>query len=226
VSDPTQGYAVVLTALAASREYDASEFTRDNNDILRKLRSSLVEIKPAAYRGISRNPLSAYPELSTSEIDDLERRGVDVRSNERARALLRQVAVLLHEDDPMEPFLITSREDARRVHGLLDDPQDYEIVSLYRDLRLAEEAIFGFDIGYWGGDHFSLICDTAVAPRWHPPDPSDWTELGERLRALNQHMLFSSPADANAFLAYYRTKSWAETESEPGEFCIIGVGAC
>ena len=114
---------------------------------------------------------------------------------------------------------------AAQVRDLLDHPEDYEIVSVSRDVSASAYASFSFDVGYWGGDHFSLICDVAVAPRWHPPDPSDYAELADRLRGFNADVLFETRAEAQAFLDYYRTKSWAETEFEPGEFCVIELGA-
>jgi len=58
-------------------------------------------------------------------------------------------------------------------------------------------------------------------PRWHPPDPKDFQEVAGQLRSLNQHVLFDSQEHATQFLQYYKSRPWAESEDEPGEFCII-----
>jgi hypothetical protein len=78
--------------------------------------------------------------------------------------------------------------------------------------------LFGYDVGYWGGDHFLIVCDTVVAPQWHPPDPDDFFEVAERVRGLNEHLLFPNHGDALAFRSYYLSKEWAETEFGPGQF--------
>ncbi|MGE5294175.1 MAG: hypothetical protein ACM3VT_05050 [Solirubrobacterales bacterium] len=107
-----------------------------------------------------------------------------------------------------------------RIHGLLDQLSSWEIIHVQRDEFLVSDATLGFDIGYWSGDHFSLIADTIVTPMWHPPAPEDWGELLGQLSRLNEHLLFARPEDAAAFRAWYISRPWAETE---GEFCIIQV---
>jgi uncharacterized protein YfcZ (UPF0381/DUF406 family) len=47
--------------------------------------------------------------------------------------------------------------------------------------------------------------------------------LANQLRLVNEHVLFSSAADAEDFLEFYRSQSWAETESEPCEFATVRV---
>ena len=121
--------------------------------------------------------------------------------------------------------LLSTLDNAVYVHGLLDSPGEREVVSVRRlDFRQSE-ATLGYDVGYWGGDHYSLIADTLVAPTWHGPPDSAYAELAAVLSPLNSHLLFPTPADAAAFRSYYLTKEWAETETTEGEFCIIQVDA-
>src|SRR6185295_10537326 len=107
--------------------------------------------------------------------------------------------------------ILFSLQDAEEVWRLLEKPEDYEIVYVERTHFTSEYDELGYDVGYWGGDHFSLIADAAVMPRWHPPDEDDFLHLAERLRSLNEHALFATPAEAAAFRKYYKSRSWAET---------------
>jgi hypothetical protein len=98
-------------------------------------------------------------------------------------------------------------------------------VLLERDYALPQPGVLGYDVGYWSGDHFSLINDTLVAPLWHPPQPEDFQELAAHAHELNNHVLFPSASLAAKFRQWYLTKPWAETEYEPGEFCLIRVSS-
>jgi hypothetical protein len=40
--------------------------------------------------------------------------------------------------------------------------------------------LLGYDIGYWRGDHYSLISDSFVAPCWHPPAPDAFRTLAKQ----------------------------------------------
>lgn len=82
----------------------------------------------------------------------------------------------------------------------------------------------GFDTGHWGGgEHFSVIADTIVTPKWHGPDPEDYKELASQLSRLNRNLLLDSVQDAGLFKAYCKSKEWAEIEDEAGEFFVIQV---
>ena len=119
--------------------------------------------------------------------------------------------------------LFPSLEDALAVYRLLEQPDAYEIVYVERAGLTTTAPTLGYDIGYWGDDHFSIICDVAVTPLWHPPSPSDFPEISRLLRTLNANLLFASLSDAHDYLNRYRQWSWAEEESEAGELAVIGV---
>lgn len=219
-------FALVKQPDRVLEEYARSDFAISNRDELARLRACLHRLDPSHYRGISRRPLTAFRDMSPAEIEDLERRGWDFRTNERALRLLRSLAIPSPLNDPSEEgFLLWTLADAERIRELLDRPGDYEIVRLLRDPMGLPASFLGFDVGYWGSDHFSLICDSAIMPRWHPPDREDYDELAANLDRLNQHALFDTLQDAHEFRLYYMSKAWAETENYEGQFCIIGVGA-
>jgi hypothetical protein len=169
-------------------------------------------------------PLEAMPPLESRERRNLERRGIDLRTNEAARATLAELGVPADDDEPDDRSFLPSQAVAQSVFDLLETPDDYEVVALSRQANDIPKNLLGYDVGYWGGDFFSLICDTIVAPRWHPPDPSDFEEVAERLRGLNNHLLFTGHDDALAFRKYYMSKDWAEQELQADQFRIIAVG--
>ena len=82
--------------------------------------------------------------------------------------------------------------------------------------------LLGYDVMWYWGHYMSIISDTLVRPFWHPPDPSDLSELAAHARSLNEHVLFPAPEEAERFIAYYRTRPWAEAES-PAGFCVVQV---
>ncbi|MDJ0976670.1 MAG: hypothetical protein QNJ98_19595, partial [Planctomycetota bacterium] len=120
--------------------------------------------------------------------------------------------------------LLPSFELAAQVHALVDDPLGFEIVRLSRFDPKRNRATLGFDVGYWGGD-FSLICDTLIAPKWHPAPEEDYEALRVQTRRLNRHVLFDSEEAGWAFRHWYVQQPWAETEFEPGEIQVVRVDA-
>jgi hypothetical protein len=37
----------------------------------------------------------------------------------------------------------------------------------------SNDNILGYDVGYWAGDHYSIIADTIITPTWHGPPEKD-----------------------------------------------------
>lgn len=216
-----QGYLIVKEPRSNLECYESSCAHTGNEGILRRLRSTFACFAPEKYRGISRSPLEGDSWDDPAQVKALEDAGIDMTSNREARARLDKS--IDESDDSYDICLIPRLEDALCIHELLDQPSQWEIVHVRRAELLANDATLGFDVGYWNGDHFSLIADTIVTPMWHPPDPKDWNELLDRLSGLNEHLLFTHPEHAAAFRTWYTSKPWAETEGEPGEFYIIQV---
>jgi hypothetical protein len=220
-----RGYALLRMSSLLLSDYDeANWLTQEGIQYLRDLRNAVSFVLPSRYRGISRDPLCPFPTLDTEIIKAFEETGGDMQSNQRARWRFREI---ICEDTPFEDYdedVLPNLAAAQEVYALLDDSDEYEIVIVAREPLESDIRLLGFDIGYWGGDHFSLICDSIIMPMWHPPDPADFDELAGKLRGLNEHVLFQTWREAESFRNYYMTKPWAETESVSGEFCIIQVG--
>jgi hypothetical protein len=218
----SQGYLIVKKPLVSLKRYESSCVAARNRDFLEQMRSAFARFPPEKYRGIARFPLDGCSWDDPAAVKALEDSGVDMRSNRNARARLDES--LDKSDDLDDICLVPHIEDALHIHGLLDQPDSWEIIQIRRDEFQTGPTTLGFDIGYWGGDHFSIIADTIVTPMWHPPIPEDFAELIRQFSGLNQHLLFSRPQDAEEFRAYYRSKTWAETEcGESDFFCIIQV---
>lgn len=212
-----QRYLIVLKQTVNIERFEHSDFVRGNQDLYLKLRQSFSRFDHKRYRGISREPLDGYLSADEGKPD-----GVKVNRDARSRLseIVSQTTPEYYDD-----CFIETIEDAESIYKMLDDQINWEIIGIRRDTFLNNPGTLGFDVGYWGGDHFSLIADTIVTPQWHPPDFEDSAELASQLSGLNEHLLFPTASAAAEFKAYYKSKSWAETEDKEGEFCIVQVNA-
>jgi hypothetical protein len=226
----TGGFMLVDKAEDFLVANDARIINRGGQEYLRSLRKALDFIDPKKYRGISREPLKPWSKID----DDRVKRGVkaliDLRRDEAARRKFLELngvdrydwGLYDHEDDH-NLELIQDLSIAEELQKLVDSPEDFEIIEIARGNFGTKHNFLGFDVGYWGQDHFSIICDSAIIPKWHSPDPEAFEELSRHLRCLNEHLLFSKPKDAENFRKYYRSQPWAEEEDPVGQFCIIQV---
>ena len=221
----TEGFLIVLQPAVSLALYAASDMARRSAQALQELREALADFPPERYRGISRHPLMAYPSLDSGIIRAFEETGCDMKSDATARRVFCEILGELDEDADaqIDEDLLPTLADARSVLSLVDTPRRWEIIRVSRGEDADVPTLLGFDIGYWGGDHFSLIADTIVAPCWHPPALDDLAELRQALVGLNENLLFRSRDEAERFREYYKSKPWAETEDSVGEFCIIRV---
>jgi hypothetical protein len=220
----TDGYMIALKPGRLLEQYFQRDAPPGRDDYLLQLRAAMPGIDPAKYRGISRSPLMAYPCLDQKGINELGAWGCDVRSNAKARFRFRQLIGGIDDsyNAGADEDLLPSQSDAKQVFDLLDESESWEIIRLSRGILDSTSTTLGFDIGYWGGDHFSLIADVIVIPRWHPPALDDFGGLKQALSALNANLLFDSTKAAEEYRVYYTSKLWAETVDE---FCLIRVDA-
>lgn len=217
----TSGYAIVRMPTSLVTAYDLSMRTHKASQLFQLLCEKLKPLPRSGYRGISRFPLKPLPSTDPKILRGFEETGCDVRTEQAAR---RRFLKILGDEIPESDFdedLLADYSAAREVFSLLESPDEYEIMQVAREPFCEAPDCLGFDIGYWGGDHYSIICDSAVRPLWHPPQPECFDELASELSMVNEHFLFRSAEDAVCFRSYYRTQNWAETEFRPGEFCII-----
>lgn len=160
---------------------------------------------------MSRLPLTPLPSLDMELNEAFALAGLDMETDSFPRRRFRE---LVPDDDAVLESvdqLIPTLETAQLIHAALEAPDDWEIVRISRS-RQATEATLGFDIGWWQDNFYSIVCDSAVFPVWHGPDPADFGPLGEWLSQLNEHLLFRSACEAEEFRGFYERRSWAERD--------------
>ncbi len=126
-------------------------------------------------------------------------------------------------DSPFDADLRAGPAEAEEIRRLTDEPPRYEVVRVTRGTATTSATTAGFDVGYWGGDHFSSLSDAMMMVRWHPCPVEDLHSLEPWSRRLNEHMLFPTRVDASDYRRWYLKQPWAEAETFPGEFQIIRV---
>jgi hypothetical protein len=215
-----RAYALMRHAVDLEREYWGSSVHDDLRPDLQLLRDALRHIRFAAYRGIGRYPFTEYPQHAPGM--EWAGRGEAPESESRARQAF---VCQLPPDDFRTPYprsFLAEAGQVQAIRALLVAPQLFEIVELCSGRDLPKQRL-GFDIGYWGGGNFSILCDAAIWPLWHPPVPEVFNELADVTRELNAHALFPTSESAHRYLEWYSRQAWAE--KEPSEFCVIAVSA-
>lgn len=227
----TKGFVLVRKPDRFVDAYDSSEVARKNITFLRQIRNAISFLDPRNYRGIAREPLEPWSSID----EELLKRGAPTLMDLGKEQAARKMFLKINGEDREEWWdnyingwdynksLIIDLGTAKKLYVALNNPEDYEIIEISREIYGSDYDFLGFDVGNWGSGEFSVICDSVLMPRWHPPDPNDLPELAERLRCLNQHVLFSTTEEAEEFRQYYRSKPWAETEEQANEFDIIRI---
>ena len=222
-AEQTSGFLIVQRPSVALRTFatrvTSDKYAEEYAGYVRSLREALPGVTPERYRGIAREVLDRY--------DDDEDRIPGVSANWEARVMIRE---RLGPDPNMEyvlefhdPDLVPDLAFAREVLAATESPGDWEVIRVARETSERTPTTLGFDVGYWGSDHFSLIGDSLLMPRWHPAPPEDFEELRAQATPLNPDVLFETHEDASRFREWYLSKSWAESEVHPAQFQVIRV---
>lgn len=221
------GFALMKMPVLLNAAYERSPSAEGTREGLKALRAALKNVHPANYRGIDRCPLCEDPIPEPGWATDATHCGtLDQRDVGARIRMLDFVGTSNRDYYDSTRCVVPTLENAHELMTLVDSPSEYEIVRLSQSEPgeiCAGDTDLGFDIGYWGSDSYSIVCDSAVWPRWHGPYGEVFDELAKRLTELNSHALFPIYEAAERFRSWYRTQSWAEQEGEPGEFCIIKV---
>jgi hypothetical protein len=213
------GFALMKLPQVLDRAYEGSPMAREHRDQLQHLRQTFNTVEPAAYRGVERWALSESPQPDPGWSQTAPR-----PADEKASQRFLEILGGDHECDHYPCSLIPTLTTAQELMRAVDHPEEYEIVRLSRD-AFSGGPMLGFDVGYWGGGNYSILCDSLIWPMWHGPPPEAFEDLARHIACLNTHMLFPDRQSAERFRSFYLTQSWAETEDVPGEFCVIGIDA-
>jgi hypothetical protein len=206
-----KGYLILQKPEELSRNFELEITERKIENYYKNLLDVFSSHNPNRYLGISREPLFGVPKNIQSEFEQiLEPESQDYIWH-------------LEEQNLCSEGLIFEYDEAIKAFKKIKNKDSYDIICVRNNSFENDANILGFDVGYWDGDHFSLIADTIVIPRWHPAPEEDFIELSTKLKSLNENLLFNTYQEAEKFKKYYKTKSWAETEDIEGEFCVIQV---
>jgi len=231
VISPHAGFALMKMPELLNAVYERSPLIIERfPESPKAMRSKFPNIDPTRYRGIDRCPLCENPIPDHGWRATPEGRALDERDVAARVRMLDFVGRWNEDYFGSVRCVVPTVENAREIASLLETPSQYEIVRLSQSSPgdvCDEDKDLGFDIGYWGSDSYSIICDSAIWPRWHGPYDDVLPELATRLAELNPNCLFQTHEAADRFRSWYRTQEWAEQEGEPGEFCIIkGEAVC
>jgi hypothetical protein len=166
------------------------------------------------YHGISRNALFALDSENETAKEYL------------AQSYLRKCITENYEKNKYPYTLIESESICREVFARIENKEKYQIIKIAKvdeHYSSNEEGFLGFDVGYWGGDNFSIISDSMVLPHWHGAPSIELPNLLKYSEKLNRNVLFENYNDANLYRNYYLAQDWAEQEMEIGEICIQSV---
>jgi len=167
--DPV-GFALMRMPAALNAAYEASPLVARNEGAATEIRRTLVGIQPHAYRGVERCPGWA------GQVEEIGRQD---QIDKEAR---RQLVVILGPDHQCEHYpchLVSKLAEADALKLVVDCPADYEIVRLSTDDSDGGGERLGYDVGYWGGGNYSILCDSVLWPVWHPP-PARGTPYARR----------------------------------------------
>ncbi len=243
--EQTCGFLVLMTGSTAALEFEWSLRCRaseaEARSVLAELRAALPEVDPTTYLGFDREPIgraidglklvdlpATDPRVLGRFVEEFGRSPpglpADVHSAERhIRERLGPDPTMYWAVHFVDSDLLPTLVLAREVKSLVVHSEDYEIVRVERGSEARHASTLGFDVGTWGSDHFSIVRDAMLAPRWHPAPEEDFASLREHAARLGDHALFETAAAARAFRDWYRSRPWAETEFFPGEIDLIRV---
>jgi hypothetical protein len=222
---PAHGFAFMRKPSELARAYTASPFAGANNHYLSNLRNALPKLKPANYRGIERSPINAsydHPDPGWQR-ENRKPHPVEELGRHAVADILPDWIATDEEWLIDGPWLLPDLESAGQVAGFFERPDAHELVEVALYPLRTEAAPLGFDVGYWASGNFSLVCDTAVWPLWHPAPLEALSRLSPLLDVLNDAVLFPDRASAARFRDEYRAHPWAESEGPAFEIVEIAA---
>ena len=184
----SEAFAVARPADDLIRGYLATEQTQKHRDFIERLWSVIAPRMPGSYRGIGRIVRGVPP---PPDGRDAAHWFSTMHISLTDPLLPAQLAVdRLSAPDDDSADLLLSVNDARQVLESARGVERLEVIAVRRRHFVRRSSVVGFDVGYWGGDHYSILCDSIVTPTWHPPQPEDFETLASLLSSLNEHLLF------------------------------------
>jgi hypothetical protein len=168
------------------------------------------------YRGIDREPLWPFSDKDVENLGDTVAPRIEDSAQRRLAAL--------DEDGFVRQDFLSRLIDAEEVLQLVTDKASHELIWA-RNVEAALTAptgwiTLGYEPTWFGGDHFSPLCDCFFFPRWHGPDTGGIL-FKEHFESLNVNGLFETGEQARDYVTRYELQDWTET----GPYVIAEVKA-
>jgi len=179
----------------------------DRLSIAQQILAAFPFINPACYRGLGRDELDPFASLEDDYIQWMKDHAL-YQQNTNARTHYRRSLQAYVPD--YEDALLETIAEVQQIHALLDNPSEYEILSIRCTAYCPNRTTLGFDVGLL---NYSIIGDALVYPMWHPAEPYDFAALLPYYRTLNEHVLFDTVLAAEAYHQFYRSRPWGEQGS-------------
>jgi len=217
-----RGYIIIERTDEYLRKYRQHPDIKKFDSQIQRLRKSFNFLDYEKYKGIGKTIFDSMPYFSLQdtekEINDLVDNPSDF-DNLIARGKLAQIEFNDSDfNDPEIEFFFKHLIDAESTFDLIENKEKFEILSLdWSGNSNLTDSTLGFDIGWLTG--YSIICDTCIAPMWHPPEFDDMEDILELCKKLNDNFLFDSYKNALEFKELYDKKDWGEK----GDFEIFRI---
>jgi hypothetical protein len=220
----SEALAVLQSADHLVASYLSTEQAQRHRHFIDQLWAEIAPRDPRSYRGIACILPGIPPSPDGNQASWLATLNVDL-NDPLFHARLAVGRFTEHDLADTNGDLLSTLEQVQQVLALAPSLDLLEAVAVRRNSFITGPSVLGFDVGYWGGDHYSIVCDSVVTPTWHPPQPDDFQLLASLLGSLNEHLLFPTADAAITFRSRYTQFPWAETESYPGEFEVVQLAA-
>ncbi len=189
---------------------------------IQRLRIAFDFLNYEKYQGIGKTIFDSMPYFSLQDTDKEINELVDNPSDYDNLEARRNIAHIEFADsdfnDSENEFYFKKPSDVKHTYELIENKNRYEILSIdWGNNKISNDSTLGFDIGWLTG--YSIICDTCIAPMWHPPDFDDMKDILEFCKRLNTNCLFDNYKDALDFKELYDKKDWGEK----GDFDIFRI---
>ncbi len=217
------GHIILFKSAIDFNKYMDLDFAKKSSHYIEELRKILYFINPENYRGTGRQFFSSDPYFyDNGIIKQYDNTNLSAYDNLKARQLFAKLEADNIAYEALYDSYFFSFNEIQSVYELIENKGDYEIVEFLENEFEIKSTTLGFDVGYLASD-YSVIADTAIKPRWHPPDFDDLQDIIEHLKKLNQYCLFSTLQEAKDYRALYLTKNWVEKETYQGQLTTIQI---
>jgi hypothetical protein len=217
------GHIIILQPDVDLKNYETADFMQKNLHHLKTLRDILNFIDPLKYRGTGRQHFDTAPFfVNKGQLEVWQNSNLSEYKSIEARKKLALLEEANTPQDTLDDLCFYSLDEMKEVYELIEDKENYEIIHFIERFAETSNKTLGFDVGYLAAD-YSVIADTTVKPTWHPPNFDDMQDILEHLKQLNEHCLFPTLEQAEAYRGIYLTKDWGEKELYDRQITTIQV---